>query len=154
MGKHQAAGKPPHPPKVVVVDPAGGDGPPTEAYTALDAPDDHEARPTEGYRVPTPIADDVRSAGRRVKLGPVTRAFVKSQRMRRVWRVLETIVFACLAVPITLTAGYLSVVAYLHRNDLTETELREASPLLALCAAALLMVVLLLFVLWREGRIR
>jgi hypothetical protein len=159
MGVH-AAGKPPRPPRKVTIVPEGGDGPPTEVYTALDAPDDHEARPTEGYRVPTPIAAETtnatgwNSANRPVTLGPAARFVLRAQRMRKVWRALETVVFGCLALALAPIGGYLAVNAWQHRNDLTLTELREASPLLALAAAALWMVVLLLWVLWREGRIK
>lgn len=152
-----SAGQPAHY-RETTIDPTGGDGPPTEAYTALDAPDDHEARPTEGYRVPTPIADQVPRTGfgsaRRAapKLGPVARAIVRAQRWRRVKRIAFGALFGLLAIPVTLTGAYCGYLAYGYRDDLTYIETREMTPVFAILSSVLFVFLAALVVLYRDGR--
>lgn len=148
------AGQPAHY-RETTIDPVGGDGPPTEAYTALDAPDDHEARPTEGYQVPTPIADQVPrtgfgSANKRPRPGPIARLVLRQQRLRRVALVAFTVTLLGAAVPLSLIAGEFLWTAYQHRDDLTEMPQSTLSPLLALTACAMLLIVALLVVMWRD----
>lgn len=149
MGKHQAAGQPPHPaPEETIL--------PTGERSELDTDVHHLPTFNQGIDL---LSTGIPRTGKgsytgAPELGPVARFVVRAQRMRRVWRVLETVVFGSLALAITPIGGWLIYVAWNNRNNLTETELREASPLLALAAAALWMVVLLLWVLWREGRIK
>lgn len=129
------------------------DGPPTVGFDELDAPDDHEARPTEQIAAVLPQHDHVANAPGRTGFGSARTpprtyasrlsiaAAASRRRHRLAFRILVAVlVTACIAM--TAVAAWFGFLGWAIGADPTPVPLRTVSPLLTIAAVALLVAVL------------
>lgn len=157
MGMHSAAGRPPTPPPEETILPTGER---SELDTdALFIPIEDSNFETDNNGQPLAVHRQVPKTGPgsytgppALKLGPASKAIVRMQRARRVYRVAFAVVFLALTVACGTAAWYFADLSWGYRNALTYIELRETTPVFAFLSLVMLLLVGLLAVLYWERR--